>query len=154
MSTTLIAPPRSLTFQTIPCEHCKGRGRGSWTLSDDGRCYACSGRGEILSDAGKEALARFSIALGELEVPVDEIEIGDVVQYTAESGYQTWRTVFRTSSCSQAVCLKLRKPGGNDLNGSTEMYVGHGRSVVRRDDDVLAYAVNAALDGEGARFEV
>lgn len=153
MSATIITPPRSLIFETITCEHCKGRGRGSWTLSDDGRCYACSGRGKILSDAGEAALVRFNVVLDELKVPVHEIEIGDVVQHTASSGYQTWRTVFRTSSCSQAVCLKLRKPGGNDLNGSTEMYVGHGRSVVRRDDEVLAYAVNAALAGEGAHFE-
>jgi hypothetical protein len=146
-----VMAPAPLVFDTDPCLRCRATGRYSAR-----RCFACSGRGEVINTHGKAARARFDAVTADMQVRPTEVQIGDTIQYIAPTGYRTWRKVVAIDERPDGrVGLTVSGPREGISMGFRQVMTApaDARVIVRYDEEVFAYAINAALDGTGARID-
>ena len=66
-------------FETEKCGRCGGSGNYSFNMMHGSTCYGCGGSGLRLTKRGRAAQDFFRASL---EVPQDEVKVGDVVMVT------------------------------------------------------------------------
>lgn len=75
----------TLSYEKEPCPRCGGSGRYSYNQIDGSRCYGCGGTGQRLTKRGA-ATKRFMDGL--LEIPVEDVRVGDFIRVTGYGGFR------------------------------------------------------------------
>jgi hypothetical protein len=152
-------PNVTLAFETRPCDRCNGTGQHGWSSAEGYRCYGCSGRGQVRTRAGDKAAARHDEVCKAMDIPAEDVKIGDRIRWTASTGYRTWRTVVGLTDAADGSRVTIRARAGED--GPTDTMVrcfGSARwdrlggLVTVYSPEVQARAVDAALAGGGAHL--
>lgn len=76
----------TITYEKETCGRCYGSGQYSFNQVDGSRCYGCGGTGQRLTKRGKAAKA-FADTI--LNVPIDQVQVGQRVTSTCMSGRTT-----------------------------------------------------------------
>lgn len=98
--TETVSDPKSLMFETVECRRCSGRGHiPSYSHSDKGVCYSCSGRGRSLTAAGHAARKAYNAQRrAVLAATYRELEHGTPFWYDNECMVQDAATDLRFQS--------------------------------------------------------
>lgn len=71
-------PKIAVTFETARCLKCGGSGFYGPTSIDSGKCWSCTGKGAVLTRAGKFAQKRYQAIMAEMMTPMTEVKPGDL----------------------------------------------------------------------------